>query len=186
MSASLLPTYVEPSGVYTFAAVCAAVADGTALFRSRDEQTRYAAHWAVLQREWACVGDYIKVRVFGFDAGTDAAGKRVAATALSERARLAHTVVLPGDGDECVAAAAAAVCVRLVDNDFPYHVETCVRHKLLWSLEPLEPSVVERLLAHFLGSQPRVWMLNGGDKQSIPAVFHAHVFTVSSPCEQSE
>jgi hypothetical protein len=55
-----------------------------------------------------------------------------------------------------------------------------VRHKLLWSLEPLEPSVVERLLAHFLGSQPRVWMLNGGGKQSIPGFYHAHVFTFAA------
>jgi hypothetical protein len=69
--------------------------------------------------------------------------------------------------------------IRLIPNDFPYDIESDVFHDVIWSNFPMESEQVDELIAEMELKMNRkcIYFVNPPHLQSIPQVFHVHVFS---------
>jgi hypothetical protein len=66
-----------------------------------------------------------------------------------------------------------------VQNKYPYALRKPIRHYLIWSAVPLQPSRVEEIInTHRATEKFRkyVWFVNDVVAMSVPEVWHCHVF----------
>jgi hypothetical protein len=63
----------------------------------------------------------------------------------------------------------------IVRNKFPYQLPSGVKHYVLWSVEPLEPNMVDALLLQNFGNKETSWFVNPTKKKSIKKLWHCHV-----------
>ncbi|OMJ27905.1 hypothetical protein AYI69_g2637 [Smittium culicis] len=70
----------------------------------------------------------------------------------------------------------------LKKNDFPYALEPNIDHLLLWSTNKLQaghvpPPHVKSFISKHLGPETTyLWLVNPPHLQSIPGVYHGHLF----------
>jgi hypothetical protein len=103
---------------------------------------------------WASMEDYIRATMFRWivDMGRD--GRRVAAR--------------PGVGRRPIA---------FEPNPFPYMVRPAEAHWVLWAERPMSRPLIQKYLDTVLPTGMRArFYINRRSKQSVPGVWHAHVF----------
>ena len=62
-------------------------------------------------------------------------------------------------------------------NDFPYAIEDNVEHYLIWSLTKMtNKKEIIKFIEENVGDKQYVWTVNPHFLQSIPEIFHVHVF----------
>ncbi|OLY77685.1 hypothetical protein AYI68_g8281 [Smittium mucronatum] len=74
----------------------------------------------------------------------------------------------------------------LKKNDFPYALEPNIDHLILWSVYKLDagsvppPNVVHFIATHLGPSVEYLWLVNPPHLQSVPGVYHGHLFVKTS------
>lgn len=72
---------------------------------------------------------------------------------------------------------------RVALNDYPYHIAPNLSHYVLWMVAAMDSVRAERvddiLSSHFCNKEYH-WFVNTADNQSVPGLFHAHVFVITS------
>jgi hypothetical protein len=65
----------------------------------------------------------------------------------------------------------------LVPNKYPYWTTPDIHHWILWSDHPLSTAIVQKRLERDLPPTSEfIWFTNAAHLQSIPGLWHAHVF----------
>jgi hypothetical protein len=132
------------------------------LGRSVEQQTTYSAFRAKIQEEWVSVSDYILASKLQYSATTAADGRRAA---------IRPTVI-------------EAPRTVLLENDFPYHFDTGIRHFVLWKIggEEVLPSdissAVQQLRSTHRATDTAVY-INPPHLKSILDLEHAHILFIS-------
>ncbi|PVU95452.1 hypothetical protein BB561_001818 [Smittium simulii] len=73
-------------------------------------------------------------------------------------------------------------CFLIKPNDFPYAIEHDILHYILWSTAPLPVGscttveVSNFILESFGNDVKYLWLVNPTHLQSIPSIFHGHIF----------
>ncbi|RKO98863.1 hypothetical protein CXG81DRAFT_28340 [Caulochytrium protostelioides] len=127
------------------------------LSRTPAELVRYARWLETTLATWASVADYMRSEVYGAASAVDpASGRRVVTPAAMAAPNVPRTV--------------------LRRNDFPYALAPGIGHWVVWSQEPLDRERTEAAAAARFPDVPRMVFENPGNRKSIAALYHWHVF----------
>ena len=124
------------------------------LRRIYSEQQRYDTFIAKVKSEYCTVEDYILHKVFGVEKKVQQdSGKWACQTATSHQQRL----------------------LIWRENDFPYALESGLKHYILWSTETLKKEDIETEIEAHVPTTEYLYFVNPPKFRSIERVWHAHV-----------
>lgn len=66
--------------------------------------------------------------------------------------------------------------IKISENEFPYHIDDNIDHKLLWSTTDLTDVQIKRYLKQNFKNTKYVYYRNPPQQRSVPDVFHIHIF----------
>jgi len=65
---------------------------------------------------------------------------------------------------------------RLMENDFPYYFDSEIRHSLLWSIQELTASEIQKIMEDQLSREYEwIWFCNPPNLKSVKNIVHVHV-----------
>jgi hypothetical protein len=124
--------------------------------RAADVEEAYARFRRYILARWASMEDYIRVTRLGWAEGRDRNGRRIAVRRLRAQA------------------------LFFEPNRFPYAGAEDT-HWILWADRPMSRALVRKYVETRIGPDvPFHFYVNRRSKQSVPGVWHAHVFLGTS------